>query len=164
MPEHSNLRISDTRAYAVYNDIVSGSEPGVRFYTMVAVSTAIAAFGLIQDSAAVVIGAMLVAPLMTPIFGIALGLIRGNARLLGRALLAEAVGVVATISIAILIGVILPGIEVTDQMLSRTHPNLLDLLVAVFAGLAGAYALVDEKISPALPGVGNIHCHRAAIG
>ena len=153
MPEHSNLRISDTRAYAVYNDIVSGSEPGVRFYTMVAVSTAIAAFGLIQDSAAVVIGAMLVAPLMTPIFGIALGLIRGNARLLGRALLAEAVGVVATISIAILIGVILPGIEVTDQMLSRTHPNLLDLLVAVFAGLAGAYALVDEKISPALPGV-----------
>ena len=153
MPEHSNLRISDTRAYTVYNDIVSGSEPGVRFYTMVAVSTAIAAFGLIQDSAAVVIGAMLVAPLMTPIFGIALGLIRGNARLLGRALLAEAVGIVATISIAILIGVILPGIEVTDQMLSRTHPNLLDLLVAVFAGLAGAYALVDEKISPALPGV-----------
>lgn len=153
MPEHSNLRISDKRAYVVYNDIVIGSEPGVRFYAMVAVSTAIAAFGLIQDSVAVVIGAMLVAPLMTPIFGIALGLIRGDTRLLGRALFAEAAGVVAAISIATFISVILPGIEVTGQMLSRTHPNLLDLLVAVFAGFAGAYALVDEKISPALPGV-----------
>ena len=61
----ANYQISDDRAFTVYNDIVNGSEPEARFYAMVAASTAIATFGLIQDSAAVVIGAMLVAPLMT---------------------------------------------------------------------------------------------------
>lgn len=45
------------------------------------------------------------------------------------------------------------GGEPTSEMLSRTHPNLYDLFVAVAAGFAGAYAIVDEKISPALPGV-----------
>ena len=43
--------------------------------------------------------------------------------------------------------------EPSPEMLSRTRPNLFDLFVAVLAGFAGAYALVDEKISPALPGV-----------
>jgi uncharacterized hydrophobic protein (TIGR00271 family) len=153
MADNSGLQISDERAFIVYNDIVKGSEPGIRFYTMVAVSTGIASFGLIQNSAAVVIGAMLVAPLMTPIFGIALGLIRGDARLLGRSLMAESIGVVIAVTFATLLGYSMPGLEVTSQMLSRTHPTLIDLLVAVFAGFAGAYALVDENISPALPGV-----------
>jgi uncharacterized hydrophobic protein (TIGR00271 family) len=146
-------RISNDRAFAVYNDIVVGSEPRLRFYIMVAVSTAIAAFGLIQDSPAVVIGAMLVAPLMTPIFGIALGLIRGDAYLLGRALIAEVVGVIVAVMFATILGFIMPGLEVTGEMTSRIRPNLIDLLVAIFAGFAGAYALIDENISPALPGV-----------
>ena len=100
------IHVSDERAFAVYSDIVTGSEPGARFYAMVAASTAIAAFGLIKNSAAVVIGAMLVAPLMTPIFGIALGLIRGETRLLGRAIIAEAAGVVVAISSPLTIGLI----------------------------------------------------------
>jgi uncharacterized hydrophobic protein (TIGR00271 family) len=120
---------------------------------MVAASTAIAAFGLIQNSTAVVIGAMLVAPLMTPIFGIALALVRGDASLLGRAIRAEVAGVIVTVSLAAGFGFVIPELEVTQEMLSRTRPNLLDLLVAVFAGFAGAYAMVDEHISPALPGV-----------
>ena len=153
MVKRLNYQISDERALTVYNDIVNGSEPEARFYAMVAASTAIATFGLIQDSAAVVIGAMLVAPLMTPIFGIALGLVRGEAQLLGRSLKAEVIGIVVAIAFAALLGFLMPGIQVTDEMLGRTKPNLIDLLVAIFAGFAGAFALVDEKISPALPGV-----------
>ena len=91
MDTRLNYQISDERALTVHNDIVNGSEPELRFYAMVAASTAIATFGLIQDSAAVVIGAMLVAPLMTPIFGIALGLVQGDAHLFGRALKAEVI-------------------------------------------------------------------------
>jgi len=153
MDTRLNYQISDERALTVYNDIVNGSEPEARFYAMVAASTAIATFGLIQDSAAVVIGAMLVAPLMTPIFGIALGLVRGDAHLLGLALKAEVIGIIVAIAFASLLGFLVPGIEVTDEMLGRTKPNLIDLLIAIFAGFAGAFALVDEKISPALPGV-----------
>ena len=141
------------RFEVVHQDISEGSEPALRFYILVAVSTLIAGFGLISNSTAVVIGAMLVAPLMTPIFGISLALVRGETDLLGRALRAEIVGVTAAVAMSLILGLLLGDFEPTDEMLSRTRPTLFDLLVAVLAGFAGAYALVDEKISPALPGV-----------
>ena len=147
------IYVSDKRAASIYKDIVTGSKPGGRFYAMVAASTAIATFGLIKDSTAIVIGAMLVAPLMTPIFGIALGLVRGGASLFGRSVRAEIIGVFVTIALGACLGLLIPELNATKEMLNRTSPNLLDLLVAVFAGFAGAYALVDEKLSPALPGV-----------
>lgn len=146
-------KISAQRADVVRREIADGSEPGGRFYTMVAISTIIASFGLVMNSTAVVIGAMLVAPLMTPVFGVSLALLQGDASLLGRAVRAEIFGVVLAIAMAALLANLVPGLQPTDEMLRRTHPNLFDLFVAVFAGMAGAYALVDEKISPALPGV-----------
>lgn len=147
------VNISDKRAAKVVEDIAVGSQPEQRFYMMVAASTGIATLGLVQNSTAVVIGAMLVAPLMTPIFGIALSLIRGDAVLFGRAVRAEIAGVVLSVALGLCVGLIIPELEATQEMLSRTKPNLLDLLVAVLAGFAGAYALVDKHISPALPGV-----------
>jgi len=151
------LNIDAKRFETVYKDIADGSEPGARFYILVAISTLIACFGLVANSTAVVIGAMLVAPLMTPIFGIALGLIRGDTHLFRNAVQAEIIGVIAAVSMAVIVGFFLtfanPYPAVTPEMLARTKPNLIDLLVAVLAGFAGSYALVDEKISPALPGV-----------
>ena len=105
------------------------------------------------NSPAVVIGAMLVSPLMTPIFGTALGMIRGDGSLFGRAVRAEIGGILLAIAFGALFGTLPLATEVTPEMLSRTTPTLLDLLVAVFAGLAGTLAVVDERISPALPGV-----------
>lgn len=147
------LNITPKRFKVVHSEISDGSEPALRFYILVAVSTLIASFGLIANSTAVVIGAMLVAPLMTPIFGISLALVRGEPHLLGRAARAEIIGVVAAVTMGFVLGSLLGDIEPTPEMLSRTRPNLFDLFVAVLAGFAGAYALVDEKISPALPGV-----------
>lgn len=147
------LTITPDRFKVVYKEISDGSEPALRFYILVAISTLIAGFGLIANSIAVVIGAMLVAPLMTPIFGISLALVRGESDLLGKAARAEIVGVVAAVSMGFVLGSLIGEIEPTSEMLSRTRPNLFDLIVAVLAGFAGAYALVDEKISPALPGV-----------
>jgi uncharacterized hydrophobic protein (TIGR00271 family) len=153
MHRFSRFQISRERFRTVRLDIVTGSEPGGRFYVMVAVSTAIASLGLITNSTAVVIGAMLVAPLMTPIFGIALALIRSDSVLLGKALKAEIAGVFAAVLMGFILGSVYPTLEATPAMLSRTQPQLFDLLVAVLAGFAGAYAIVDENISPALPGV-----------
>jgi uncharacterized membrane protein len=76
------LSITSERFKVVHSEISDGSEPALRFYILVAVSTLIACFGLIANSTAVVIGAMLVAPLMTPIFGISLALVRGETQLL----------------------------------------------------------------------------------
>ncbi|MEN8757578.1 MAG: TIGR00341 family protein [Desulfobacterales bacterium] len=150
-PRH--FSITRQRFEVVYGEISDGSEPGPRFYILVAVSTLIACFGLIANSTAVVIGAMLVAPLMTPIFGMSLALVRGETHLFGRAVQAEVVGVATSVAMGVMLGLVLGYFEPTPEMLSRTKPNLMDLLVAILAGFAGAYALVDVKISPALPGV-----------
>jgi uncharacterized hydrophobic protein (TIGR00271 family) len=146
-------RITPERAQFVVQEISEASEPGLRFYILVIVSTMIAGFGLTMNSTAVIIGAMLVAPLMTPIFGMALALIRGDAHLLGKASQAEIAGVAAAVTMGFILGLVYPSLEPTAEMISRTQPQLFDLMVAIFSGFAGAYALVDEKISPALPGV-----------
>jgi uncharacterized hydrophobic protein (TIGR00271 family) len=147
------LRVSRERMCVVLRDIAYGSEPGGRFYALAATATLIACLGLIANSTTVIIGAMLVAPLMTPIFGISLALVRGETRLLGRAVRALVLGVVLGIGIASLFGLIPLALNVTPEMLARTQPNLLDLMVAVLAGFAGAYAMTNEKLSPTLPGV-----------
>ena len=147
------LRTSPDRIKTVIEEIGYGSEPKVSFYAMLATASLIASIGLIANSASVIIGAMVVSPLMTPIIGIALALVLGDPALLGRALRAEAWGVLLAISIAALLGMFPLALQVTPEMLSRTEPNLLDLLVAVLSGFAGTYALIDARLSPALPGV-----------
>jgi len=147
-------QVSPARARTVVEEITVGSQTHRRFYLLLITSAMIASFGLAANSSAVIIGAMLVSPLMMPIFGIALGMLLGDLKLLGRAALAEIGGAILAITAAYLAGLVpWTAGEATAEMLARTQPNLIDLLVAVFAGFAGAYALVDERISPALPGV-----------
>jgi len=147
------LSVSPDRKRSVLDEIRNGSEPRAVYYVLLTVSAGIAAFGLLASSAAVVIGAMLVSPLMTPIFGIALGLSRGDFALLRRALVAEFGGVAFILIFSMVLGLLPFALEVTPEMLARTKPTLIDLVVATLAGLAGGLAMVDERTSPALPGV-----------
>jgi uncharacterized hydrophobic protein (TIGR00271 family) len=149
----SLIFVSEARKRAVLEDIAQGSLPRPLYYLLLMFSAGIAAFGLIANSAAVVIGAMLVSPLMTPIFGIALALSRGDLKLLRPALLAEFGGVAVILAFAFLVGLLPFSLEVTPEMLARTKPTLIDLLVATLAGLAGGLAMIDERTSPSLPGV-----------
>ena len=147
-------RVSPKRTQEIVREISVSSQPRGRFFVLLLTSSLIASFGLMANSAAVIIGAMLVSPLMTPIFGIALAMLRGNPRLLWRAFKTEILGAFLAILSGLLVG--LPQVafsDATSEMLARTQPNILDLLVAVFAGYAGTYALLDERVSPALPGV-----------
>lgn len=147
------FQTSPERAALVLGEISQGSTPAPGYYALISAASLIASLGLVANSPAVVIGAMLVSPLMTPIFGLALGMIRGDASLFGRAIRAEIGGVLLAIAFGALFGMLPLSIDVTPEMLARTEPTLLDLLVAVFAGLAGTLAVIDERISPALPGV-----------
>lgn len=146
-------RVSEQRKEQIIEEISTGSEPGFRFYALLATASLIAAFGLISNSTAVIIGAMLVSPLMTPIIGITLGIVIGKPRLLATALRSVILGAILAIVSAGLIGFLPLELAATPEMLARTKPTLLDLMVAVLAGFAGAYAMIDEKLSPALPGV-----------
>lgn len=147
------FRMTAARREAMYEEIVALSRPTTGFYILVVVSSTIAAYGLLANSTAVVIGAMLVAPLMGPIFGIALGLVVGDRRLLGRAAAAETLGVLLAVAVGWLAGISPLRLDPGAEILARTQPNLYDLIIALAAGLAGAYAISDKDVSPALPGV-----------
>jgi len=133
--------------------IIDLSKSSSSFYLLVCLSAIIATFGLLANSSAVVIGAMLVAPLMGPIFGIALALSTGNRILLKTVVFAEIVGIILAVALPALVGLIPLRPDFGSEILARTQPTIYDVLVALASGLAGAYALIDEKISPALPGV-----------
>ncbi|MGD2206033.1 MAG: DUF389 domain-containing protein, partial [Anaerolineae bacterium] len=141
----------------VYKAIREGAEPKVDFFLMIALSASIASFGLLQNSPAVIIGAMLVAPLMAAIFGLSLGVVRGDLRLLRRAASATLRGVLLAILLSALLTLIVSRVMPADvsrnEIVSRTRPSLLDLGVALASGAAGAYALCRKEVSAALPGV-----------
>ena len=130
-----------------------GSESNFDFLSLMALSTAIASLGLIQDSAAVVIGAMLVAPLMMPILGAGLAIVQGNLPLLRSAAKALLLGYAIALAISVAVGVITATHNLTPQLEARGNPNLLDLGGAFFSGLAAAYCLARPDLSAALPGV-----------
>lgn len=153
LPLFSLWSVSPKRRRQVISDTTIGSIPRPLYYVLLLASCGIAAFGLLANSAAVVIGAMLVSPLMAPIFGIALALSRGDLKLLRNAMIAEFGGVLLIIGFAYFLGMLPFALEVTPEMLARTNPSLVDLFVAALAGLAGGLAMVDERTSPALPGV-----------
>ncbi len=147
------LSVDHSRKSEVLEDIGIGSTPKATYYLLLSISVLIAGFGVVTNSPAVVIGAMLVSPLMTPIFGISLGLVRGDMSLLRKAVVAEFGGVLIAVGVAAILGMFPFAHEVTPEMLSRTSPTLLDLLVAALAGVAGCLAMIDARISPVLPGI-----------
>lgn len=126
-----------------------------RFAVMMSLSVVVAVMGLSEGSDAVVIGAMLIAPLMTPVLGIAASLAMAWPRRVGQSLLATAAGTAGAVAVAWAITAVLPSSDkaVTTQVLARTSPDLRDLFIGLAAGAAGAYATAREDVSAALPGV-----------
>ena len=116
-------------------------------------ATVIACAGLLGDSAATIIGAMLVATLMGPIMGIGLALVDFDNRLLRQSLGALAAGVLLVLTASVLLGSIFPHVAPTQEMMSRTSPRLLDLIVALASGAICAYAVASPKLSAAVVGV-----------
>ncbi len=128
----------------------------VRFFSLMTFASLIAATGVIGDSTAVVIGAMLIAPLMTPLMATALALVMGWPNRLARSGIIAAGGIVTAIVIGVLLGLMAPMVIDTatnTQIVSRSSPTVLDLFTAVAAGAAGAYALSRPDVSDSLPGV-----------
>jgi uncharacterized hydrophobic protein (TIGR00271 family) len=130
-----------------------------RFCALIALSSSIAAFGLLADSGAVVIGAMLVAPLMTPIMGAAAAVVTADNHRLGRAMIIIGLGTALAIAVGWAVSLIAGGTVIDVRALpqeirGRTFPGLLDLGVAITAGAAGGYIQPRRSAIAALPGVG----------
>ena len=116
-------------------------------------STMLATVGLYLNSSSVVIGAMLLAPLMSPIVSLAMGLLRQDQRMLRKSVKKISIGVGLALLAAALVALLFPHKPVTNEMLARLSPSLLDLAVAIFAGIAGAYTKSYKEILQSLAGV-----------
>jgi uncharacterized hydrophobic protein (TIGR00271 family) len=139
-------------------DLTSGDHRSKRsaFWTMLLLSALIATAGVLTDSTATVIGAMIIAPLSTPIMGIALGLATREPGAAGRSGRYVLAGGALVVAIGALFGWGLPGtfdLLANSQITGRTSPGLLDLVAAVATGFAGAIALARRDVSAVLPGV-----------
>ena len=127
-----------------------------RFWLLLVLSAIIASAGVVADSTAAVIGAMIVAPLLGPIQGTMLATVLGDRANLVRSLLLVVAGAAAAVAIGYLIGMVVTGDVVAatnSQVAGRVSPRLIDLLAALGTGVVGSVALVRRDISDTLPGV-----------
>ncbi len=120
---------------------------------MNALAATIASYGLFANSPAVIIGAMIVAMLLGPIVGVSLALVDSDPKILLKSLLSLLAGAVAVLATAFIIGIVHRDIPITSEIMVRTVPNFLDLMIALAGGAAGAYATVSYGLSLALVGV-----------
>jgi uncharacterized hydrophobic protein (TIGR00271 family) len=129
----------------------------INFVALLTLATLIATFGVIGDSTATIIGAMIVAPLMTPIMATAAALVIGQSRRALQSLALAVGGVALVIALATLVTLLMPHGEISlvtnSAISSRITPGLLDLLVALASGVAGAYILMRPELADALGGV-----------
>jgi len=150
----TRLRTVDEKAKEkAVETLVSESTPDFDFFLLVVIATVTASFGLLINSAAVVIGSMLLAPILYPVLSISLGVAISDGPLIGRSIStlikASALGVGSSALVALLFG---DG-SLNFEILSRTDPSLIYFAIALLAGFAVVYTLVKPELSATLPGV-----------
>ena len=123
------------------------------YQVLMILSVLLALTGLYANSPPVIIGAMILAPLMSPVVSLAMGLARTENGLIRTSLRTLGIGVAWGLACGVILAWAMPLDLPTDEMRSRMSPTLLDLLVAVISGVAGAYAYAKEEIAKSLAGV-----------
>ena len=142
-------RISREELYAEVSEGLSVSRV---FLGMTILSAVVAAVGLLRDDVAVIIGAMVIAPLLGPNVAMSLATTLGDFDLLRRALLTNIIGVLVAFACAVVIGVPLHVDAAVPAIASRTEVGLGDILLALAAGCAGTLAFT-QGLSGAVIGV-----------
>ncbi len=155
--EQGIARLNPQLTLVEQNELIWSAEKSASsnldYVVMIVLSAALATLGLLTNSVAVIIGAMLVAPLMSPISSFSTGMATGILHITRRASLSLFTGVTLALLISIVMGVALPIDSPTDEMLARGSPNLLDAAIALVSGWVAAYATARKGIPAALAGV-----------
>ena len=137
----------------LYQARIASSKPSLGFFILLISSAVIATLGLISNSAAVVIGAMIVAPLMDPILSLAFGLSINDQKLVKRSAITVVIGVGVVVITAWILAALIGPAEVNREITSRIAPNLIDLGIAVAAAVAGSFTITRDRLSNSIAGV-----------
>jgi uncharacterized hydrophobic protein (TIGR00271 family) len=123
------------------------------YIVLMLLSTVLATLGLFANSVAVVIGAMLLAPLMSPIISFSMGLLRGDTGLLNSSFIKMILGILLALIASFLLTLLIPQVNLSNEIEARIHPNLIDLGVAIISGIAAAYTKSRKELMSGLAGV-----------
>ncbi|GHA35479.1 hypothetical protein GCM10007103_16330 [Salinimicrobium marinum] len=123
------------------------------FMIMMILSTLIATFGLFSDSSPVIIGAMILAPIISPIVSFSMGMVRYEIGMLKKGIITIMAGTIVCLLFSAGVTLLVPLQVLTSEISARLSPNLLDLGIAIASGIAAAYAHADEEIARSLAGV-----------
>lgn len=143
----------------VAGNISDATTPNFDYYLLVVLSCSIATLGLLTNSPAVIIGAMLIAPLMSSIIGMGLAVVTSDNQLLSKSLSTLLRGIALAILLSLIVAIfnrIFPFIvlsQLPEQVLTRSRPTPIDLAIALAGGIAAAYSMTRKTLSAALPGV-----------
>lgn len=137
----------------VYRMLRRSARPTVDFFVTLTLAAALASLGLLLDSPAVIIGAMMVAPMMTAILGMGFSIALGDLPFFWRAFSTTIRGSLLAVVMGFVVGLIVPGADITHEVLAFSQPTLLDLAVALASGAAAAYAISRKEVSAAFAGV-----------
>jgi len=147
--------VSESEKGEAVQKMIEHSTPNHDFFLMVVLSVLMATFGLIINSPAVIVGSMLIAPILFPILGLALGITLSDFSLISRAFLTLIKAMFLCISIAIIVTLLFSSRNdpFTQEILSRTNPSLISAAIGAVAGLAAAFAITKPKINEVFPGI-----------
>jgi uncharacterized hydrophobic protein (TIGR00271 family) len=133
--------------------IAVGADGGVDFIMMMLLASTLASLGLLEGSTAVVIGAMLVAPLMGPLLAAGFALTQGNLRLFRDAIAVCGLGIIIGLGASLFFGALNPGFEPSMEIEARGDPDVLDLVIALASGMVAAYAMGRPNVAGTMAGV-----------
>ncbi len=148
-------KLTQKQRHAAIEDLIHDSTPRRSFFALVILSVMMATLGLLVDNASVIIGSMLIAPILSPILSLAMGIVMSDGRLVHRA----AYTLAKSFAIGILLAMVTTFFVSSDtrtigeEILSRTQPSLIFFTIAFVAGLAAAFARIDPSLSETLPGI-----------
>ena len=152
----NNLGVSPSRKEQFYCDLIqSVTLSDITYWLQVLLAAGIATLGLVLNSPAVIIGAMLISPLMGPILANGMAFAAGDVVLAIRAIASLSLSCFIAVTFAMLLIWVMPFKEQTTEILARTQPNALDLVIALFSGLLGSIATTKEPrgVVTSIPGV-----------
>jgi len=150
--EEEQKEITRASRHELYNVVHSSSRTSINYIWMLILSAVVATAGIVKDSAAIVIGAMVIAPLIGPFTALAFAATLGDFQLMKRSILTSLYGILIPIGIALIVGLIFSLPVDSAEFIARTNIELMDIVVAIAAGTAGALSFA-KRVSEALVGV-----------
>lgn len=145
--------ISNKKREDVYRYIKIESPGGRTYFLLVTLAAIVATLGLLTNSSSVIIGAMLISPIMSPIIAMSFSITLGDSKIFSVAIKEIILGIILAITVSVFITLFLPSRTLTAEILSRTKPTIIDLIIALSSGAAGAYIMCNKKESSVIPGV-----------